>query len=223
MNVHLELEKKRQEIDAAQEYVRKLNRDVVEWCRENKQTIKSMMPTKGRIYKLKSLERFNWWDIQKYCLTDEVYYFKPTNTRFDPKNWFRYACGEYFIPVKGDILDCNFRVVVSDKQIPIYDIEEVKDNRDISAGKRKITSIYVMIDKNTGYYKIGRSVNPKKRERTLQSEKPTIEMLFNHDARVYDEKHLHDMFQEKRVRGEWFDLSGSDLSTIQQYFNNKKQ
>ena len=220
MNVHLELEKKRKDIDAAREYVKKLEQDVVEWCRENKQTIKSMMPTKGRIYKLKSLDIFDWWDMQKYHLTDDVYYFKPTSTRFDPKNWFRWL-GEYYIPVRGDVLDCNFKVLASDKSIPIYDIEEVKDNRDIFAGKRKITSVYVMIDKNTGYYKIGRSINPRKRERTLQSEKPTIEMLFHHDARIYDEKNLHDMFQDKRVRGEWFDLSGSDLSAIHEYFNNK--
>ena len=76
-----------------------------------------------------------------------------------------------------------------------------------------------MIDKNTGYYKIGRSVNPSIREKTLQSEKPTIEMLFNHDAEVKDEKELHNMFSEKRIRGEWFDLNGSDLCKIKDYLS----
>ena len=85
--------------------------------------------------------------------------------------------------------------------------------------QEKFTKVYVMIDKNTGYYKIGRSKNPQYRERTLQSEKPTIEMLFNHEARVKDEKDLHKMFQDKRVRGEWFDLNGSDLYKIREYFN----
>ena len=37
--------------------------------------------------------------------------------------------------------------------------------------------------------------------------------------RVKDEKQLHSIFNEKRVRGEWFDLNGSDLKTIRQYFN----
>ena len=34
-----------------------------------------------------------------------------------------------------------------------------------------------MIDHNTGYHKIGISNNPSYREQTLQSEKPTIDML----------------------------------------------
>jgi hypothetical protein len=53
----------------------------------------------------------------------------------------------------------------------------------------------------------------------LQSEKPTIEMIYSHDARIKDEKVLHDYFKSKRVRGEWFDLSGSDLQYIKEYFN----
>jgi len=90
-------------------------------------------------------------------------------------------------------------------------------------GSKESTKVYVMIDKNTGYYKIGRSKNPKIREKTLQSEKPTIEMLFNHDAKTVDEKVLHSKFSEKRVRGEWFDLCGSDLSMISDYFNKQNK
>jgi hypothetical protein len=75
-----------------------------------------------------------------------------------------------------------------------------------------------MIDKNTGYYKIGRSKNPKIRETTLQSEKPTIEMIFSVESKMSDEKVLHDLFKNKRIRGEWFDLSGSDINTIREYF-----
>ena len=84
------------------------------------------------------------------------------------------------------------------------------------------TQVYVMIDKNTGYYKIGRSKNPKYREITLQSEKPTIEMIHTFEAKNEDEKNLHLLFQNKRIRGEWFDLSGSDLYTIDNYFKQNK-
>jgi hypothetical protein len=76
-----------------------------------------------------------------------------------------------------------------------------------------------MIDKNTGYYKIGRSLKPKFREKTLQSEKPTIELLFSNDAKIKKEKDLHNMFSDKRIRGEWFDLNGSDLTKIKEYLN----
>jgi hypothetical protein len=78
------------------------------------------------------------------------------------------------------------------------------------------TKIYVMLDKNTGYFKIGRSHNPKKREKTLQSEKPTIELLFSFDATEELEKELHVVFGDKRIRGEWFYLTEDDIFYIKE-------
>ena len=78
-----------------------------------------------------------------------------------------------------------------------------------------------MIDKNTGLYKIGRSINPKIRERTLQSEKPTIELLYFREGYDLDEKFLHNFFKDKRVRGEWFDLNFEDRQFIKEYFKGK--
>jgi hypothetical protein len=94
--------------------------------------------------------------------------------------------------------------------------------KNITNKKAVDTQIYVMIDKNTGYYKIGRSVNPKIRERTLQSEKPTIEMIFSYLGLSSDEKELHEMFFEKRIRGEWFDLNGTDIQKIKNFFEKYK-
>ena len=71
---------------------------------------------------------------------------------------------------------------------------------------------YVMVDNNTGLYKIGISRTPYKREQTLQSEKPAIKMLFFLNMNV--EKDLHEKFDSKRVRGEWFALDESDLLYI---------
>ena len=88
----------------------------------------------------------------------------------------------------------------------------VGDNQRNSCGQK--TKIYVMIDRNTGYYKIGRSDKPTKRERTLQSEKPTIELLFYWEASYSTELELHDMFAQYRVRGEWFNLSEADIEHI---------
>lgn len=80
--------------------------------------------------------------------------------------------------------------------------------------------IYVMLDENTGQYKIGRSKNPIYREKTLQCEKPTIEMKFYYEGTNEDEKKLHKRFEGKRTRGEWFLLKKSDLKKIKKYFNN---
>lgn len=84
------------------------------------------------------------------------------------------------------------------------------------------TKIYLMVDKANYYTKIGRSKDPIFREKTLQSEKPTIELFREYKGYVEDEKKLHNHFQNKRVRGEWFDLSKEDFNYIDDYFRNKE-
>ena len=41
----------------------------------------------------------------------------------------------------------------------------------------KENRIYLMFNSRNGYTKIGRSINPKLREKTLQGEEPEIEMI----------------------------------------------
>jgi len=71
---------------------------------------------------------------------------------------------------------------------------------------------YVCIDHNTGLYKIGKSRSPSFREKTLQSEKPSIEMIMTMDSDY--EKTLHAKYSAKRVRGEWFRLDEEDVRQI---------
>lgn len=79
--------------------------------------------------------------------------------------------------------------------------------------------VYLMKDLKNGYYKIGISKKPEYRERTLQSEKPFIEMLC---AKKYPlrkiakaiESALHFAFDNQRIRGEWFNLSEKDVSAL---------
>lgn len=85
--------------------------------------------------------------------------------------------------------------------------------------------LYLMKDYNTGYYKIGISNSPEYREKTLQSEKPTIEMICNKkyvSRRIAHsfEQALHKTFSEKRVRGEWFDLDQIDVKEIELTLNS---
>ena len=78
-----------------------------------------------------------------------------------------------------------------------------------------------MIDKSTGLYKIGRSNNPQYRERTLQSEKPTIDLMFKFEGMVMDEKVLHDKYAGKRIRGEWFAIGYEEIEEIKMYFTDR--
>jgi len=219
MDVIKELENYNEEIQEAKRFLEGLVYKRILWCREHRKEIKKLYPVKGKIYQIvgiKNALKYRWYLDN---LSDDVYFFKSTDPRFTPHRDFETSYGNEKPTVKGSVLDCNFNEVKVDIEIYVTNLKEVNESQTPEKLRSKFTKVYVMIDKNTGYYKIGRSVDPKRRERTLQSEKPTIEMLFNHDARVKDEKELHNMFSDKRVRGEWFDLNGSDLNKIRKFFH----
>jgi hypothetical protein len=198
---------KRQKIDA-----------LTEWCKQNSKTLKQQMPLVGKVYEISDPKSaLGYWFNSEY--EDRSYYFKVKSNRFAPGQWFDYRLK--YPTVKGDVIDCNYKVIEyrNDVEIGINYLTEIKTDR--ATLSDKYTQVYVMFDKHTGYYKIGRSVNPKFREKTLQAEKPTIELLHTYNAKVVDEKHLHTKFAEKRVRGEWFNLSGSDIAEINLYFNSE--
>ena len=79
---------------------------------------------------------------------------------------------------------------------------------------------YIMFDSNTGYHKIGKSINITIRERTLQSEKPTVKLVLTCEENI--ESYLHKKHSKKRVRGEWFDLKADDLLELIEVYNFKK-
>jgi len=71
---------------------------------------------------------------------------------------------------------------------------------------------YLIKDNHTKLYKIGKSKNPKHRETTLQSEKPSIKMVKIWNKNI--EKKLHKLYSEYRVRGEWFNLTPIQVKYI---------
>ena len=74
------------------------------------------------------------------------------------------------------------------------------------------TKTYLIKNRRNGFYKIGRSKNPLKREQTLQSEEPDIVMVKTWDEDI--ENKLHIEYKEYRVRGEWFKLSKAQVKYI---------
>ena len=79
--------------------------------------------------------------------------------------------------------------------------------------------VYLMQDTTNGYYKIGISNTPEYREKTLQSEKPTIELLAStkYPTRKIAEaieSALHTAYSQQRLRGEWFKLDDVDVAAI---------
>lgn len=79
--------------------------------------------------------------------------------------------------------------------------------------------VYLMIDLTNNHHKIGISNKPEWREKTLQSEKPTIELIaskkfVSRKIALSIEKALHSAYSEKRIRGEWFSLDRFDINEI---------
>jgi hypothetical protein len=82
---------------------------------------------------------------------------------------------------------------------------------------KMITYTYLMVNHDNGFYKIGKSIKPKFRERTLQSNEPNVELLGYCDSNIIAEKSLHEKFKDKRIRGEWFNLNKDDIEYIMSY------
>jgi hypothetical protein len=93
------------------------------------------------------------------------------------------------------------------------------DNIKVDSKVIEACYVYLMLDTSNGYYKIGISNNPVYREKTLQSEKPTIEVVISKKFPIRKiaesfEKSLHITYAEKRIRGEWFILDEIDVTHI---------
>jgi hypothetical protein len=85
--------------------------------------------------------------------------------------------------------------------------------------------VYLMVDSSNNYHKIGISNKPFWREKTLQSEKPTIELLaskryINRKIAASFEKALHDAYSHKRLRGEWFELELEEVEELKITLNS---
>ena len=112
----------------------------------------------------------------------------------------------------------------------LFDLEELRESidklkwriavlegldRERVKNEKRPSYVYMMIDQRNGRYKIGRSVDPCKRERTLQSEVPDTELMgYCLECGVISEKILHRRYRGRKVRGEWYNLLASDVKDI---------
>jgi hypothetical protein len=85
---------------------------------------------------------------------------------------------------------------------------------DASPGKEYV---YLMINTDSSLIKIGYSIKPGYREKTLHSQEPTVHLIALWEASKQREKELHLKYKEKRVRGEWFRLNMSDLYELEEF------
>lgn len=112
------------------------------------------------------------------------------------------------------IAEKNKKAETDDYLSAFHEKAVLEEEKESFNKKENINYVYLMIDHNTGYTKIGRSKNPSHREKTLQSQKPTIELMAYYIADKSIETYLHNLYKDKRVRGEWFNLKDDEIACI---------
>lgn len=131
---------------------------------------------------------------------------------------------ELDFPSRKDQLDDFKRKIFLDffvRYLSLYNEIKADECEEINevVESNKSCYVYLMVDTTNNFHKIGISNNPKYREHTLQSDKPTIELLCakEYPTRIIAEAielALHKAFSNKRIRGEWFNLDASDIDEI---------
>lgn len=116
---------------------------------------------------------------------------------------------DYITKEKNDINLEILNRIKEDRQKKI--IESAFDNtKTVKNFKKQVC--YIIKDFNTNLYKIGKSIDPIRREKTLQSEKPTLKII-----KIFKKDHeyeLHQKYNRERIRGEWFKLSNLQIKYI---------
>lgn len=154
--------------------------------------------SKWKIYCLKTKNEILGGIVDKYGIYNSLIYLILVIQRL-AKEYRELVRNE--IPDYKPLLEHN--IVIS--QSSIIEIEECY--------------VYLMIDTINQYHKIGISNKPSWREKTLQSEKPSIELIaskkfVSRRIALSIEKAFHNTFADKRVRGEWFQLDSFDVEEI---------
>lgn len=102
-------------------------------------------------------------------------------------------------------------------------LQSFLQKQELKQSNKEKVFVYLMRDRKTKLIKIGYSKNPKQREKSLQVANPEIKLIKHYSAFLSDEKQLHKLFSAKKIVGEWFDLSASDLQQIDVYFEGKER
>lgn len=109
--------------------------------------------------------------------------------------------------------------------IPIVFVDHFSFRKDWSHLDRKQIKpepkTYLMHDKATGFYKIGKSVRVEFREQTLSAQHPKVKVIATTECNI--ESFLHKKYAKYRLRGEWFDIPEELIAELKNEFKNAKK
>lgn len=152
--------------------------------------------------------------LQSYARTEHYW-------RNESDQTLQWACDD------EDLLRNQAIIAVPDKLLAVSEHaraerkrreERTVAKRQEEYSKQQAAAGYVyLIVSDTGYYKIGRTNNPKNRIATFTVKLP-FHVEYEHLIACPDmrslERNLHQRFKHKRVGGEWFALDADDIAFI---------
>lgn len=153
---------------------------------------------------------FNTYQHQTRTLFEGLNYFTVTNEDVEHLKDKRF---DMMLPAgyKGIVFVPLVKTTITTQVTTIG--KQTKQN---AKKESQVNFVYIMYNRRNGYFKIGKSVDPEYREKTLQAEEPDIILIDKWEAASHIETTLHGKFKEKRKRGEWFALTDDDITIIRQ-------
>lgn len=108
----------------------------------------------------------------------------------------------------------SYRDWASAQRFAAFDAEQQGARIPANIAPRPSGFVYLMRDNRSGFYKIGWSKNPAMREHTLLAQTPDVALVWNKEGTKSDEKSLHARYSHLRIRGEWFQLTATEIAEI---------
>lgn len=141
--------------------------------------------------------------------------------RPNPSGRVHWRTKQYFAFAKDVIVRYTLADLFADR-FPDLEGMEFAPNVRVNAGtEHHLPSVatpgYVYVIHSQYGYKIGKTVNLKTRTKIFEVKLP-FPVRLEHYAWFEDysaaERNFHEMFREKRLEGEWFDLNAADLARV---------
>lgn len=100
-----------------------------------------------------------------------------------------------------------------------HKVKQERKARKSKSKKKTAGYVYLVYSPSTPAYKIGHTVDPNNRAKTFSVQLPYEDIKFialiETDDRYALETELHERYADKRVGGEWFELTDEDVKYIQ--------
>jgi hypothetical protein len=156
-----------------------------------------------------AINAFNIFQTRLRSFLEKMGFFTTTTMElkmFEGKN----AVGASSIPIKV--------IRLIDK---VEFLRELFDNNYKLKSEEDREYVYLMVNEETSLIKIGTSIKPHYREKTLHSQEPKIFIIAVWCCDKALERELHKKYSKSRVRGEWFRLKLRELEEIGKFMNLK--